>query len=62
MQLDKFYILGVTHKDLTLKEREAFVQGGPKKIMEDLLEDGLLKVMFSLKLALELRYIWNLKI
>jgi len=43
MQLDKFYILGVTHKDLTLKEREAFVQGGPKKIMEDLLEDGIVK-------------------
>jgi glutamyl-tRNA reductase len=43
MQLDKFYILGVTHKDLTLKEREAFIKNGPKKIMEELLEDGIVK-------------------
>jgi len=40
MQLNKFYILGVTHKDLTLKEREAFIKGGPKKIMESLVEEG----------------------
>lgn len=41
MQLNKFYILGVTHKDLSLKERETFIQGGPKKIMESLVEEGV---------------------
>ena len=43
MQLDKFYILGVTHKDLTLVEREAFIKDGPKKIMDELLKDGVVK-------------------
>ncbi len=43
MQLNKFYILGVTHKDLTLNEREVFIKNEPKKIMEGLLEDGIVK-------------------
>ncbi len=43
MQLDKFYILGVTHKDLNLREREAFIKDGPKKIMDRLLKDGVVK-------------------
>lgn len=43
MQLNKFYILGVTHKDLTLNEREVFIKNEPKKIMEELLKDSIVK-------------------
>lgn len=43
MQLDNFYILGVTHENLTLEEREAFIKDKPKKILETLMESDIIK-------------------
>ena len=43
MQLDNFYILGVTHENLTLEEREAFIKDKPKKILEALMESDIIK-------------------
>ncbi|MCS5421662.1 MULTISPECIES: NAD(P)-binding domain-containing protein [Psychrilyobacter] len=40
MQLDSFYVLGVTYEDLSLVQREEVVKKGSRKILDRLLEIG----------------------
>jgi len=42
MQLNSFYLLGVTYEELDLVERETFIKNGPRRILDKLLEEKII--------------------
>ncbi|MGL4687463.1 MAG: glutamyl-tRNA reductase [Fusobacteriaceae bacterium] len=61
MQLDKFIVLGVTHKNMDMEERESFIKGNPEKVIQELYEKKEIKGYINLSTCLRVEFYIELK-
>jgi len=56
MNLNKFYVVGIDHKELNMLQREEFLKKRPEKIFEDLLYNGELDGYVNLSTCLRVEF------
>ncbi len=56
VQLNRFIVLGVTHKELNIEERESFIKENPEKIIQDLYDRKKIKGYINLSTCLRIEF------
>ncbi|MGL5123294.1 MAG: glutamyl-tRNA reductase [Fusobacteriaceae bacterium] len=56
MQLDKFIVLGVTHKEVNMEERENFIKANPEKVIQELYDTKKIKGYINLSTCLRVEF------
>ncbi|MGL6065195.1 MAG: glutamyl-tRNA reductase [Fusobacteriaceae bacterium] len=56
MQLNKFIVLGITHKEVDMEERECFIKENPEKVIQELYEKKEIKGYINLSTCLRVEF------
>lgn len=61
LNLEKFIVIGVSHENLSLKEREIFIKTRPKNIIESLFLESKIKAYVNLSTCLRIEFYLELE-